>query len=283
MNLNRFGMLFIGVLLLLVAGAVAAQAPTEAPLPAPATIAPLVPIFTPIPPQTAVPSSAPEQTGCAIPAGFVPHVVRVGDTLPALMARRGGMWTAPIIAALNCLDDTDALPVGALIFLPPETVDTEVTPCTVERLGVYTADTERLPCPANPPLIRLIVWQPFEHGLMLWFSDTRQIYALLEDGSGFLFNDTYIEDQPESTLTPPDGLLAPERGFRVVWDALGGTTSGMGWGLAPETGYDALTQPAGRASYTLYIQLPERLIAVTAHPDLDGELFWMEVTAPPPS
>lgn len=274
MKLNRFAILF-GVLMLICAGLASAQSENT---PVPATVAPLVPVLTPLPPQTAVPSPAPEQTGCAIPVGFAPHVVRPDDTLPTLMARRGGIWTAPIIAALNCLDDTDTLPVGALIFLPPETVDTEATPpCVVERLGVYTGDLERLPCPANPPLIRLIVWQPFENGLMLWFSDTHQIYALFEDGSGFLFNDTFVEGQEESLLSAPDGLFAPERGFRVVWDALGGVNSGLGWGLARETGYDALTQPAGRASYTLYLQLPERLIAVTAHPDLEGELFWIEV------
>ncbi|MDZ4766319.1 MAG: hypothetical protein SGI73_17395 [Chloroflexota bacterium] len=239
-------------------------------------VPPLIPVLTPAPAQTALPSTEAEQAACALPAGFVPHVVQMGDTLPMLLAP-ASVWTAWQIAALNCLDDTDALPVGALIFLP-DAPPTERIACPTVRLGVYSGNADRLPCLETPPLARLVVWQPFEGGLMLWFADTRQIYALLPDGDGALFADNYVEGQAESTLTPPDGFFAPERGFRVVWDALGGAASGLGWALARETGYDALTQPAGRTSFTMYIYLSERLLVVTAHPDLGGRLFWSDVT-----
>jgi hypothetical protein len=124
----------------------------------------------------------------------------------------------------------------------------------------------------------LVVWQPFERGLMLWFADARLIYALVDDGTGALFADTYA-DEPQPPLTPPPGLFVPQRGFRVIWESLGAAESPLGWALAAETGFDALTQAAGRSSFTTYIQLPGRLLAVTAHPDLDGALWWAALEA----
>jgi hypothetical protein len=46
----------------------------------------------------------------------VPHLVRPGDRLVALLA--GSDLTPVQAAALNCLDDPSALPVGAVIWLP---------------------------------------------------------------------------------------------------------------------------------------------------------------------
>ncbi|MBK8024055.1 MAG: LysM peptidoglycan-binding domain-containing protein [Chloroflexi bacterium] len=48
---------------------------------------------------------------------FTPYVVRPGDTLPMLLASSTAL-TVTQAAALNCLDDPYALPVGAVIFLP---------------------------------------------------------------------------------------------------------------------------------------------------------------------
>ena len=48
---------------------------------------------------------------------FVPYVVRPGDTLGGLIAGQTSV-TVTQLAALNCLDDPDALPVGAVIWLP---------------------------------------------------------------------------------------------------------------------------------------------------------------------
>jgi hypothetical protein len=71
---------------------------------------------TPTPSQTDDPRlavcSAPKQPG------FAPHIIRPGDRLSDLMAGRPSGLTATQIAALNCLDNPEALPVGGVIWLP---------------------------------------------------------------------------------------------------------------------------------------------------------------------
>lgn len=106
--------------LLLGAAAVSAQQPMQTP------VGPvIVPTasFTPAPVPTAAPtpeSDDPRLVVCRAPfqPGFVPHIVRPGDRLADLLAGADAL-TVTQIAALNCLDDPGALPVGAVIWLPP--------------------------------------------------------------------------------------------------------------------------------------------------------------------
>lgn len=269
------GMIAFYIALIAFSGAARAQIVGSTPTPhAPTQVLPRIAVSTPIPAQTRAAPLESDGIICGIPAGFVPYRLQMGDSLSALVDPQSA-WTPPQIAALNCLDDADALPVGALIFLPAPPPMTRV-PCATARLGAYTGDMARLPC-LDAPRVRLVVWQPFERGILIWFADTETIYALLPDGEGAQYADTYVEGLSAPPITPPDGFYAPERGFRLVWDALGGAESPLRWALARETGYDALTQPAGRGSATLYIRLPDRLLAVTAYPELGGALFWAAV------
>ncbi|MBL8130445.1 MAG: hypothetical protein JNL42_01200 [Anaerolineae bacterium] len=302
---------------------------------------------------------------------FAPYVVRQGDTLPLLLAGSKAL-TVTQAAALNCLDDPSALPVGAVIFLPAPADDTvsatldsgepaallafaaepaearsgdAVTfswvgtgdaayffPCPPDRdaeclrpanapalpveggavvngfayAGVYRYGVEivgagdparqtvqitvtcaqewlggrgALPlCPEEPPHAVFAAWQPFERGAMIWFSDTAQIYVFSEDGVFRIYSDTFVEGMPESTLTPPAGLIAPVRGFRRVWDAVGGETA-LGWATAPEQGFDSARQPAGRVSYTSYLLMQGGVVfAITELPDAE-QGYWSAVPA----
>lgn len=240
-------------------------------------VPPIIPVPTPLPAQTVSPrGEEPERERCGFPPGFTPYVVQYGDTLPALLAERGQLsYGASRVAVMNCLRDTDALPVGAVIFLPPPMPVPDV-PCVY--LGEYSIESARVTCPDAPPRASLIVYQPFERGWMIWLAEQGRIYALFEDGTGALFVDQYVEGQAESMLTPPDGLFAPVRGFRAVWDALGGAESRLGWGLAPETGYDSRWQSADVYSWTIYLELPDRLLALTYFTYM-GALYWADVTA----
>src|SRR5258708_7662993 len=60
---------------------------------------------------------------------FAPYVVRPGDQLAGLIAGQSDI-TVTQLALLNCLDDPDALPVGAVIWLPapPSAGTPELTP-----------------------------------------------------------------------------------------------------------------------------------------------------------
>ena len=91
-------------------------------------------------------------------------------------------------------------------------------------------------------------FQPFERGLMFWRADRRDINLLHSDGWWVGYDDTWDESQPvdDPSLTPPEGLLQPVRGFGKVWrTSLHGTQTDVGWALEPERGYDMLAQPFG--------------------------------------
>jgi hypothetical protein len=352
------------------------------PPPTPQPVTPALPFSTAAPPATVVPSAQDARlAACAAPnaPNFVPYVVRPGDRLPDLLT--GSTTITPAqLAALNCLDTADVVPVGAVIWLPADafvvvqsnpaaeataeatipnaqiatfSADTEsilndqvvtltwqaqgaaayVYPCPSARdagclrprsaqpqpvsgsltisdfphAGSYTfrlevtdaetPATEDLTievtcaqqwlgglgasprCPEDPARTVTAVWQPFEGGVMIWFSDTQQIYAMTNaDGRVRVFQDTYVEGSPDPEAAAPEGLLTPIRGFGLVWQALGGAEgSGLGWALAPEIGFDSARQPAGRTSYTTYVQGPgETVYAITEIPAMEMG-YWAQV------
>jgi hypothetical protein len=134
-------------------------------------------------------------------------------------------------------------------------------------------------CPEDPARTVTAVWQPFEGGVMLWFSDTRQIYVMTNaDGRVHVFQDTFVEGMPDPDAVAPEGLLTPIRGFGLVWESLGGAEgSGLGWAMAQEIGFDSARQPAGRTSYTTYIQGPGATVyAITEIPGMDMG-YWAQV------
>jgi hypothetical protein len=147
--------------------------------------------------------------------------------------------------------------------------------CSQEWLAPTTGSEH---CPDVPASPVFGAWQPFEGGITLWFSDTRQIYVLFNEGRRVqVFADPYVTSQPELTVTPPLNRVAPVRGFGLVWQELGGEAGALGWALEEEIGYDSARQPAGRQSYTTYIQGPGATVyAITLIPNTDGG-YWTQV------
>lgn len=335
---------------------------------------PVVPFSTPAPliGVTPEPNDARAATcSASTVADFAPYVVRPGDTLAGLLINARGT-TVTQIAVLNCIDDPNALPVGAVIWLPEVAAgDSALTPdvttgseatavpdaaidhfsasaetivntdsvtfdwsaaggnaylyqCPVEDClrpqnaaplspegtltldGFTSAGTYRYRldvdgetqdiridvtcaqdwlggigasprCPEDPALSVFAVWQPFEHGVMLWFSDTQQIFVMTDDGRTRVYEDVYVEGQPDPVAQPPSERFAPVRGFGQIWQALGGADSSLGWALTPEVGYDAARQAAGRTSYSTYIQGPGGTVyAVTQLPGAEVG-YWAQV------
>jgi hypothetical protein len=324
---------------------------------------------TPIP-VTATPGpDDPRLSLCTAPSleGFVPHVVRPGERLADLLTGAPNISVTQL-AALNCLDDPAALPVGAVVWIPgipaedaaegdadappsitrftsselavqnqgeitfrwqasgeaayfyacpgdpnsecerpataapaplrsemtlsdfgyaglhrfrlevrgagesvTEDLTVEVT-CSQKWLGPITGFSA---CPQNPALAVFAAWQPFEGGVMMWFSDTREIWVMTNaDHRVQVFPDTYVEGEPSPTLTAPEGRVVPIRGFGRVWVATGGAEGPLGWALAEETGFDSARQSAGSRSFTTYIQGPGYTVyAVTLIPQLNIGLW----------
>lgn len=314
---------------------------------------------------------------CSAPAldGFTPYIIRPGDRLADLLVGVPNISVTQL-AAINCIDDPAALPVGAVIWLPqqpdmgeaeatqeaastenPEIIDFSASAETVpnqagvtfsweavgeqayfyacpansetdcprsldaapvsltfttptisgfqyagslryrlEVVGAGKATTEDVTieitcsqeslggfsgfqaCPSAPALAVFAVWQPFQGGIMLWFSDTRQIWVMTNaDHRVQVFDDTYQEGDPSPDVAAPEGLVTPARGFGKIWEQIGGAESALGWALASESGFDSARQPASLRSYTTYIQGPGvDIYAVTVIPQLEVG-FWTQI------
>lgn len=332
---------------------------------------------------TATPTPAPEDARlsiCSAPAleGFTPYIIRPGDRLADLLVGVPNISVTQL-AAINCIDDPAALPIGAVIWLPqqPDMGEAEATEVTQEAASAenpeivdFSASAETVPnqagvtfsweavgeqayfyaCPANsetdcprpldaapvsltyttppisgfqyaeplryrlevigvnetvtkdvtiaitcsqeflggfsgfqacpsaPALAVFAAWQPFQGGIMLWFSDTRQIWVMTNaDHRVQVFDDTYQEGEPGPNVAAPEGLVTPTRGFGKIWEQIGGAESALGWALASESGFDSARQPASLRSYTTYIQGPGvDIYAVTVIPQLEVG-FWTQI------
>lgn len=110
-------MLSVCGLLLLTAGAALMQDETPAASPTPLVLGP-VNVVTPTPRPPAPEDPRPAVCAAPFQSGWQQHLIRPGDTLQTLMT---GVLSISVTqaAALNCLDDPGALPVGAVIWLPP--------------------------------------------------------------------------------------------------------------------------------------------------------------------
>ncbi len=232
---------------------------------------PAIPFADNPPPQQVIPpADNPLQAECSgfQGANLVPYVVRAGDRLADFVRNQ---VTVTQLAVLNCLDDPDALPVGAVIFIPVGDSATPA-PCTTEWLP--GAGVEGV-CPSVPRVV-FAVYQPFENGALIWFSDTQHITILYGNGRMEVWTDTFVEGMAEPAISPPEGLRVPERGFGVLWRALD-LVDALGYALEAEIGYDLLRQPAGSRSLTTYITTPDaRTLALTQFAGSDGG-FWSEL------
>lgn len=336
-------------------------------------VTPVVPIV-PTPTSTPVPNDA-RLAVCTAPTleGFEPHILREGERLADLLRGIPGV-TVTQIAALNCIDNPEAPPPGAVIWMParpPQESPAEASgdPAQVLELSASTEtvqnlssvdfiwraqgdeayfyacpsaaeeadcprplsaqplplqytltgiggfhypgsiryrlevsggdevatediiievtcsqqsllpdDEGRYPCPQDPPQAIFAAWQPFQGGVMMWFSDRREIWVMLNESSEVLIlPDTYIEGDPELDDEAPEGLHVPIRGFGQAWDRLGRAEGIMGWGMSESVGFDSARQAAGPRSFTTYIQGPGATVyAVTHIPQLDIA-YWTQV------
>lgn len=372
---HLFKLLPLLLLLLTPLALLAQTAPTATPIAGIQPVTPAVPFSQAATPQpVALPANDARASVCTAPAldGFLPYIVRAGDSLDALLTGTRAV-TPTQAASLNCIDASDALPAGAIIFLPQDALavralpapqigdgdaaielfetsaasilnDASLTltwraagervyfyacpadaaaPCirpslarpvalegAIELADFYRAGTMRfqlevisggeiltrtiateivcaqvwlggigaLPiCPEEPAHTVSAVFQPFEHGAMIWFSDTTQIYVLTADNRLRVFQDAFVEGMADPAATAPEGLFTPVRGFGRLWGALGGASGSLGWAVAPEQGFDSARQAAGRTSYTTYVQgAGGRVYAFTEIPGRTVG-FWAQV------
>lgn len=119
---------------------------------------------------------------------------------------------------------------------PPARSDCALQP--VRHLGsVYRenpAVAALLGCVRTDQLSVSVVRQAFERGIMLRRADTREILALLEDGTWLLYRDIWQEEEtlPEAGEAPPE-RRAPEGGFGKLWRQESDLRQALGWATTP--------------------------------------------------
>lgn len=95
-----------------------------------------------------------------------------------------------------------------------------------------------------------VAQEPFEHGWMLWRSDTKVIYVMRDRDRRFsAYLDTWDESQGNRMdETPPTGRYAPMRGLGKVWRLAPDVRGALGWALMPETGHEATLSGDGKVT-----------------------------------
>jgi len=116
--------------------------------------------------------------------------------------------------------------------------------------GVASAQLDQ-DAPITPTSRVWAAWQPFEKGVMIWWSDLDQIWVLINptdsnpNGQAYIYVDNWNGSSVNNTGAPPDNRFAPIRGFGYIWDTyLGGPSSGnqLGWALSEEIGFDSASR-----------------------------------------
>ncbi len=114
-------------------------------------------------------------------------------------------------------------------------------PVTVNIRCRYDEHIARL-CPLTHQYVQA-AFQAFENGFLVWRGDTREIYAIYNQGGREIFPDTWNEGDPVNiSETPPAGRFAPARGFGKLWSTQPGVREKLGWGTAQEVGYTMLVE-----------------------------------------
>jgi Tol biopolymer transport system component/serine/threonine protein kinase len=115
--------------------------------------------------------------------------------------------------------------VGQLLPLPPSTITHHPTVAPAATGGTV---------PTVSDLVVDAVFQPFEHGFMLWRKDMPNIYVFTNDGSGKLAQDTWNESEEFHIADPPPGMIHPVRGFGKLWSQDSAIRDQLGWATEDE-------------------------------------------------
>jgi hypothetical protein len=140
----------------------------------------------------------------------------------------------------------------ATVAMPVLTETTTATP--TPGTGTPLACAERwffvprpLDCPIAPYTNGPANFQQFERGFMIWFAPQRTIFVVYQPPNkpGWQqFVDTWQEGSPDSdpSITPPEGLFQPMRGFGLVWRTKPRVRQRLGWATGPELPYPSVLQ-----------------------------------------
>jgi hypothetical protein len=104
-----------------------------------------------------------------------------------------------------------------------------------------------LPAAAQTDLTVNATAQRFERGLMIWRSDTAQIWVLADSGRAYTFAASTYGRLPDNPIV--SSRLRPIMGFGKVWGNFAYVRDAIGWPTLPELGFDMRIVNWNRVSY----------------------------------
>lgn len=259
--------------------------PTPAPIIITATPERVEPSATPSPlPSTPSPVVAPRAGITLSPRAF-PTATRT--PLPSRVPSRTPTFT-PSPTDTPVTPGAAALPLGGLAGAFPASSG----PCVAVPGGGFAAIYARdaalqaaLGCALGTAVSVSGAIQDFESGRMLWSAQYGDIpggviYALLSAGISMRVQDTWIEGvdpvaAPGVGETPPDGRIAPERGFGKAWGLTPAIRSSLGWALARESATSLVIQRFERGEMVFVGTLGQTYIVINA---LSGSTWRLDPT-----
>jgi hypothetical protein len=155
----------------------------------------------------------------------------------------GGAYSVRIVGGAAGPIDLEGRP---MVFTFTATFRTGCAIATAGGFGMLIARDgavrDRIGCPQTDSSGVEAAEQTFERGHMLWRADTREIaVTFFPDGRWVSFPDTYQGETAPAT-SPPQALLAPERGFGKVWREQPGIRERLGWAVSPERSFHGVVQ-----------------------------------------
>lgn len=158
-----------------------------------------------------------------------------------------------VLVAAACQGPPPTLIVLVVTSTPDATLTPTIEPSPLPPTETVTPETPDTPSaqatlPAAPTrtIAQIqVAEQPFQNGRMYWLQPIDQIWIMVETGDGTgvwsVHQDTFEEGMEEfdPDITPPRGLLQPERGFGMLWRDTPDVREALGWALEPEIGYVA--------------------------------------------
>jgi len=234
----------------------------------------------PEPEETPTPEPTPPPTGEIASFSVTPNTVNPGAavTLAWEVRGTGGVTiqrTVPNVPGETTVVNAQSPKGSADVYLPDNAAySVTFTLYTANRsssaqaqVNVHCAFTFFFGaadgCPSGPVREIGASYQAFENGMMLWRSDTNEIYVFYKDGTTayFLEGDYANLNEPELEEAPPLDRVAPTSGFGKVWGNAPGVREALGWALDVEQGYNAQYQAvsqtrAPRPAFVFFITLP---------------------------
>ena len=156
---------------------------------------------------------------------------------------------------------------------PPSNPTERACSISVAADFVDLYDRNQLGCPKGSSRIVWGAWETFEHGAILWRSDTDDVYAFsqLAKHTWLAISERWNGQSVKSRGDPPSGLQAPVRGFGYVWGVRDDLFAQLGWATDQERGFCFAVQPFERGfvlrSNAVQSCTAEKLYNQAASPD----------------